>query len=92
MPILDITATVEKRDTMVEVVRRTAKGITVPLAVGGGISSIQGIEELLDAGASKASINTAAVRDPDFVAEAVKESTVCALARALDGDIDRAAE
>lgn len=70
---LDIAATVEKRKTMVEVVRRTAKGITVPLAVGGGISSIEGIEELLDAGASKVSINTAAVRNPDFVAEAARK-------------------
>ncbi len=70
---LDITATVEKRKTMVDVVRRTAKGITVPLAVGGGISSIEGIEELLDAGASKVSINTAAVRNPDFVAEAARK-------------------
>jgi cyclase len=67
---LDITATVENRRTMVDVVRRTAKGISVPLAVGGGIGSIQGIKELLDAGASKVSINTAAVRNPDFVKEA----------------------
>lgn len=67
---LDITATVENRKTMVEVVRRTAKGITVPLAVGGGIGTIEGIKELLDAGASKVSINTAAVRNPDFVKEA----------------------
>jgi len=70
---LDITATVEKRRTMVDVVRRTAKGITVPLAVGGGIGSIGGIEDLLDAGASKVSINTAAVKNPDFVAEAAKK-------------------
>ena len=67
---LDITATVEKRRTMVDVVKRTAKGITVPLAVGGGINSIGIIEELLEAGASKVSINTAAVRNPDFVKEA----------------------
>jgi len=67
---LDITATVEKRKTMVDVVKRTVKNITVPLAVGGGISSIEGIKELLDAGASKVSINTAAVRNPDFVKEA----------------------
>jgi cyclase len=67
---LDITATVEKRKTMVEVVRRTAKGITVPLAVGGGIKSIQDIEDLLEAGASKVSINTAAVRNPNLIKEA----------------------
>ena len=67
---LDITATVEKRKTMVEVVRRTAKGITVPLAVGGGIRSIQDIEDLLEAGTSKVSINTAAVRNPNLIKEA----------------------
>jgi len=66
---LDITATVEKRKTMVEVVRRTAKGIKVPLAVGGGIASVQDIEALLEAGASKVSINTAAVRNPDLIKE-----------------------
>ncbi|MBD3183873.1 imidazole glycerol phosphate synthase subunit HisF [Candidatus Poribacteria bacterium] len=70
---LDITATVEKRKTMVDVVRRTAKGIEVPLAVGGGISSLSIIDELINAGASKVSINTAAVKNPDFVIEAVKE-------------------
>jgi len=70
---LDITATVEKRKTMVDVVRRTAKGVTVPLAVGGGISSIEGMEELLDAGASIISINTAAVRNPALVEEAAKK-------------------
>jgi len=70
---LDITATVENRKTMLDVVKRTAKGITVPLAVGGGIGSIKDIENLLNAGTSKVSINTAAVRDPNFVKEAVQE-------------------
>jgi len=70
---LDITATVEKRKTMVEVVRRTAKGIKVPLAVGGGIASVQDIEALLEAGASKVSINTAAVRNPDLIKETSKK-------------------
>ena len=57
---------------MVEAVRRTAKGITVPLAVGGGINSIQVIEDLLDAGASKISINTAAVENENIVYEGAK--------------------
>jgi len=70
---LDITATVEKRKTMVDVVRRTAKGISVPLAVGGGIRSIQDIEDLLDAGVSKVSINTAAVRNPNLIEESAKK-------------------
>lgn len=81
---LDITATVENRKTMVDVVRRTAKGITVPLAVGGGIRSAQDIEDLLNAGASKVSINTAAVRDPDFVKEAVNKFGSQSIVIAID--------
>ncbi len=69
---LDITATLEKRKTLLDAVKRTAESIpsTVPLTVGGGISSCEQIEELMDIGASKVSINTAAVRNPDFVKEA----------------------
>ena len=70
---LDITATVEKRKTLLDAVKRTAEKTSVPLTVGGGISSCQAIEELLSIGASKISINTAAVRNPDFVKEAAKE-------------------
>lgn len=70
---LDITATVEKRKTMVDVVKRTAERISIPLTVGGGIGSLEDIQALMDVGASKISINTAAVRNPDFVAEAVEE-------------------
>lgn len=81
---LDITATVEKRKTMVDVVRRTAKGITVPLAVGGGIRSVQDIENLLDAGASKVSINTAAVRNPEFISEASKKFGSKSIVVAID--------
>ena len=67
---LDITATVEARKTMLDAVRRTVEGISVPLTVGGGIASTDDMARLFDAGVSKASINTAAVRDPDLVAEA----------------------
>ncbi len=67
---LDITATIEGRKTMVDVVKRTAAGLIVPLTVGGGIGSIEDIETLLVAGASKISINTAAVRNPDLIKEA----------------------
>jgi len=70
---LDITATVEKRKTLLDAVKRTAEKTSVPLTVGGGISSCQQIKELMDIGASKVSINTAAVYDPDFVREAAKE-------------------
>ena len=68
---LDITATLEKRKTLIDAVQRTVERISVPLTVGGGIGSIRDIEALMDVGASKVSINTAAVRNPDFVKEAV---------------------
>jgi len=70
---LDITATLEKRKTLLDAVRRTVERIAVPLTVGGGIGNCKAIEELLDIGASKVAINTAAVRHPDFVKEAAKE-------------------
>jgi len=70
---LDITATIEKRKTLLDAVKRTVEAISVPLTVGGGIGNCKGIEELMDIGASKVSINTAAVRNPDFVKEAANE-------------------
>ena len=70
---LDITATIEERKTLLDAVKRTVERISVPLTVGGGISSCEAIEELMDIGASKVSINTAAVRNPDFVKEAANE-------------------
>jgi len=70
---LDITATLENRTTLLDAVKRTVERISVPLTVGGGISSCQGIEELLALGVSKISINTAAVRNPDFVKEAAEQ-------------------
>lgn len=70
---LDITATVEKRKTLIDAVKRTVAGITIPLTVGGGIGSVADIEEMLNAGVSKVSMNTAAVRDPDLVKEASNE-------------------
>ncbi|MGC9453398.1 MAG: imidazole glycerol phosphate synthase subunit HisF [Phycisphaerae bacterium] len=70
---LDITATIEGRKTMLDAVRRTVDAIDVPLTVGGGISSVDDIEKLMDAGVSGVSINTAAVRRPELVAEAAEE-------------------
>lgn len=69
---LDITASYEQRKTIVDVVRNTAKEVFIPLTVGGGISSIQDIRELLKAGADKISLNTAAVKDPTLVREAAR--------------------
>ncbi len=70
---LDITATVEKRKTLLDVVKRTVERATVPLTVGGGISSRKTIEQLFDMGAYGVSINTAAVKNPNFVKQAAKE-------------------
>jgi len=70
---LDITATVEKRKTLIDAVKRTVNNISVPLTVGGGIKSIQDIQELMDIGVSKVSINTAAVINPELVKEATEK-------------------
>ncbi len=67
---LDITASHEERKTMVDVVERTAAEVFVPLTVGGGVRTIEDVRQLLLAGADKVSINTAAVKDPDFVKRA----------------------
>lgn len=64
---LDITATVEKRKTLVELVRRVAGKINIPFTVGGGILSIDDVSVLLNAGADKISINTAAIDRPELV-------------------------
>jgi cyclase len=67
---LDITASHENRGTLLDVVRRTAEQCFMPLTVGGGVRTLEDIRQLLLAGADKVSINTAAVRDPDFVSTA----------------------
>lgn len=70
---LDITASHERRKILLEVVARTAETVFMPLTVGGGVGEIQDVRDLLSAGADKVSINTAAVRDPDFVAAAAEK-------------------
>jgi len=70
---LDITASFERRDTMVSVVEEVAAQVFIPLTVGGGIRSIEDIRRLLMAGADKVSINTAAVHEPEFVREAARK-------------------
>ncbi|EIS8277766.1 imidazole glycerol phosphate synthase subunit HisF [Listeria monocytogenes] len=66
---LDITATVELRQTMIDVVERTAEQVFIPLTVGGGISSVSEMKELLQAGADKISLNSAAIKRPDLIQE-----------------------
>lgn len=67
---LDITASSDNRDTIYDVVARTAEHCFMPLTVGGGVRKVDDVRKLLLAGADKVSINTAAVKDPDFVAAA----------------------
>ena len=81
---LDITATIEKRKTLIDAIKKTVERISIPLTVGGGIGSIQNIQELIDIGASRVSINTAAVRNPDFVHEAVEEFSSEKIVIAID--------
>lgn len=69
---LDITASHENRDTTAHTVEKIAEQVFIPLTVGGGIRSVQDIRRLLNAGADKVSINTAAISNPDFVREAAE--------------------
>ena len=68
--LLDISATNERRKTFAEIVYRVAAAINIPFTVGGGISAVDDIGALLDSGADKVSINTAAVKDPDVITRA----------------------
>jgi len=73
LTFLDITASSENRDTIYDVVRRTAEACFMPLTVGGGVRQVEDIRKLLLAGADKVSINTAAVHRPEFVREAAEK-------------------
>ncbi|HEY0835397.1 MAG TPA: imidazole glycerol phosphate synthase subunit HisF [Azospirillum sp.] len=73
LTFLDITASHENRDTIFDVVRRTAEQVFMPLTVGGGVRTVEDIRKLLLAGADKVSINTAAVSRPEFVREGAEK-------------------
>jgi cyclase len=73
LAMLDIAATLENRKTRIEWVRKVSEVILIPLTVGGGISSLEDIELVLGAGASKVSMNSAAVKDPELIREAAKK-------------------
>lgn len=70
---LDITASFEERKTMVDVVRRTAENVFIPFTVGGGIRTLEDIREMLQAGADKIAINTAAVLNPELITEGARK-------------------
>ena len=69
LTFLDISASVEGRETTLDVVRRTAETVFIPLTVGGGVGSVEDVDRLLRAGADKIAVNTAAIRRPELVAE-----------------------
>lgn len=80
---LDITASHEKRGIILDVVKKTAKEVFIPLTVGGGINTIEDIHNILNAGADKVSINSAAVKNPSLITEGAKkygnQCIVCAI-------------
>ena len=81
---LDIAASHEGRATLVDMVRRTAESVTIPFTVGGGIASIDGMTELLRAGADKVSLNSSAVRRPALVSEGAERFGTQCIVVAID--------
>lgn len=86
LALLDITATVEGRRTMLDVVARVAQAATVPFTVGGGISDVASAAAVLDAGADKVSVSSAGFRKPEVIAEMVKEFGSGKVTIAIDVD------
>lgn len=82
--VLDISATVEGRKTMVEVVKKVASEISIPLIVGGGIQTIQDMERIFQAGAAKVSVNSAAVKNPELIKEAAERFGSSSIIVAID--------
>ncbi|MGH4117671.1 imidazole glycerol phosphate synthase subunit HisF [Clostridium sp.] len=82
---LDITATHEGRKTMLDVVKRTAEKVFIPLTVGGGIKTIEDFKETLRAGADKISVNSAAIRRPQLISEAAAKFGSQCVVVAIDG-------
>ncbi len=87
--MLDITATVEGRKTHMEVVRKVVAAVSLPVTVGGGISSLEDVARLMDAGASAVSISSAAFRNPSLISEASKSFGSQRIIVAIDVDRNR---
>jgi len=81
---LDITASIEKRKTLVQLVKEVARVIRIPFTVGGGISELEDISLLLNSGADKVSLNTSAVKNPELITEAAKQFGSQAIVAAVD--------
>ncbi|MGH8595007.1 MAG: imidazole glycerol phosphate synthase subunit HisF [Gammaproteobacteria bacterium] len=85
LAFLDITASSDERDTILHVVEAVGEQVFIPLTVGGGIRTVADIRRMLNAGADKVGINTAAVRNPEFVAEAATRFGSQCIVMAVDG-------
>ena len=81
---LDITASVQGRETILDVIKRAAAAISIPFTIGGGISTLEIAQKNLDAGASKVSINTAGVKNPEFISKAIEEFGADKIVIAID--------
>ena len=90
LALLAITATVEQRDTLTEVVRKVADVCTVPFTVGGGIRDVESARAVLAAGANKVSTSSAAFRRPELIKELISEFGVDAVTVAIDLDVNPA--
>ncbi|MBN1669872.1 MAG: imidazole glycerol phosphate synthase subunit HisF [Kiritimatiellae bacterium] len=84
--LLDITATVENRQTMLDVVRKVAEAATIPFTVGGGIRDVKSAAEVLEAGADKVSTSSAAFRNPDVIGAMIREFGPEKVTVAIDAD------
>ncbi|GAB6150923.1 imidazole glycerol phosphate synthase [Clostridium novyi A str. BKT29909] len=83
--LLDISATSEERETMIDVIKKVAKNVSIPITVGGGIRTVEDAKKVIEAGANKISINSAAVRTPNLIKKISDEFGKEALVVAIDG-------
>lgn len=90
LALLDITATVEQRGTLLEVVRKVSAVCTVPFTVGGGIRDVKSAGEVLSAGANTVSVSSAAFRNPEIIPAILKEFGRSSLTVAIDVDVNPA--
>ena len=85
---LDITATSDGRKTMVEVIRKTAENVFIPLTVGGGIRTVEDMQIMLNSGADKIAINSAAIKNPDLISQGAKRFGSQCIVLAIDAKKD----
>ena len=81
---LDITASVQGRETILDVIKKAAESISIPFTIGGGISTLEHVQKNLDAGAAKVSINTAGVKNPELISKAVEKFGADKIVIAID--------